>query len=65
MPAVGGPLMGALMVVVGILVGAGPRRYTSAFWRPDRSVGFALRLVLGLGILFGSVWLLHEVWRAP
>jgi len=58
-PAVGGPLMGALMVVVGIFVGVGPRRYSRAFWRPDRSVGFTLRLLLGLCILYGAVWVLQ------
>lgn len=52
------------MVVVGILVGAGPKRYTRGFWRPDRSVGFTLRLLLGLCILYGTVWVLHAVWRA-
>jgi len=59
MHAVSGPIAGAIMVGVGIFVGAGPRRYTRAFWRPDQSVSFALRLLLGLCILYGAVWLLQ------
>jgi hypothetical protein len=53
------------MVVAGIFVGARPRGYTRAFWRPDRSVGFTLRLLLALCILYGTVWALHAAWRAP
>ena len=53
--------MGALMVVVGILVGVGPRGYTRAFWRPDKSVGFTLRYLVGLCILFGTAWLLRAI----
>ena len=55
--------MGALMVAVGIIVGVGPRRHTGAFWRPDKSVGFALRFLLGLCILYGTVWVLQAMWR--
>lgn len=58
-PAFSGPLMGALMVAVGIFLGAGPRRYRRAFRRPDQSVGFALRFLVGLCILYGTVWLLQ------
>ena len=58
-----GPLMGALMVVVGVFVGVGPRRRSRAFWRPDQSVGFTLRLLVGLCILYGTVWVLQAVWR--
>jgi hypothetical protein len=50
------------MVAVGILVGAGPRGYTRAFWRPDQSVGFPLRLLLGLCLLYGTVWLLQAMY---
>ena len=56
--------MGALMVVVGVFVGAGPRRRSLAFWRADQSVGFTLRLLVGLCILYGTVWVLQAVWRA-
>jgi hypothetical protein len=56
--------MGALMVVVGIFVGVGPRRRSRAFWRPDQSVGFTLRLLVGLCILYGTVWVLQAVWPA-
>ena len=59
MHGVSGPLAGTIMVAVGIFVGAGPRRYTRSFWRPDRSVGFALRFLVGLCILYGVVWLLQ------
>jgi hypothetical protein len=59
-----GPLMGAFMVAVGIFVGAGPQRGTRAFWRPDQSVGFTLRLLVGLCILYGTAWLLQAMWRA-
>ena len=51
------------MVVVGVIVGAGPRRHTRAFWRPDKSVGFALRLLVGLCLLYGIVWLLQVMSR--
>lgn len=64
MRAFSGPLLGAFMVVVGIVVGVGPRGLTLAFWRPDRSVGFALRFLVGLCILYGTVWVLHATWRA-
>ena len=47
------------MVAVGSFVGAGPRRFTRAFWRPDRSVSFTLRLLVGLCILYGTAWVLH------
>lgn len=47
------------MVVVGILVDVGRRGCTPAFWRPDKSVGFPLRVLLGLCILFGATWLLQ------
>lgn len=49
------------MVVAGILVGVGKRRFTRAFWRPDQSVAFALPLLLGLCILYGTAWLLQAV----
>ena len=62
--AFAGPLMGALMVAVGAFVGVGPRRHTPAFWRPDRSIGFPLRLLVGLCILYGTVWVLRVMWRA-
>jgi hypothetical protein len=52
------------MVVVGIFVGAGPRRHTRAFWRPDQSIGFSLRFLVGLCILYGIVWVLQAMWRA-
>jgi hypothetical protein len=51
------------MVAVGIFVGVGPRGNTRAFWRPDQSVGFALRLLVGLCLLYGTVWLLQVMWR--
>ena len=60
-----GPLVGALMVGVGVVVGVGPRRHTRAFWRLDQSVGFTLRLLVGLCILYGTVWVLQQMWRAP
>jgi hypothetical protein len=60
-----GPLAGALMVAVGVFVGVGPRGYTRAFWRPDKSVGFALRLLVGLCLLYGAVWLLQVMSRTP
>jgi hypothetical protein len=63
-PAFVGPLLGALMVVVGILVGVGPRRYTRPFWRLDKSIGFTLRFLAGLCILYGTVWVLQDIWRA-
>lgn len=47
------------MVAVGVLVGAGPTGYTRAFRRPDQSAGFALRFLVGLCCLYGTVWLLH------
>jgi hypothetical protein len=50
------------MVAVGIFVGAGPRGYTRVFWRPDQSVGFPLRLLLGLCLLYGTVWLLQAMY---
>jgi len=53
------------MVGVGVVVGVGPRRSTRAFWRPDQSVGFTLRLLVGLCILYGTVWVLQQMWRAP
>jgi hypothetical protein len=56
-----GPSVGALMVVAGILVGAGKRRFTRTFWRPDQSVAFALPLLLGLCLLYGTAWLLQAV----
>jgi len=59
--AFSGPFIGACMVAVGSLVGAGPRGFTRAFWRPDQSVGFTLRLLVGLCILYGAAWLLHAV----
>jgi len=52
------------MVVVGIFVGAGPRGQTRAFWRPDQSIGFSLRFLVGLCILYGIVWVLQAMWRA-
>jgi len=52
------------MVVVGIFVGVGPRGRSRAFWRPDQSVGFTLRLLLGLCILYGTVWVLQAAWPA-
>jgi hypothetical protein len=58
--AFSGPLIGALMVAVGTVVGAGPRRYTRAFWRPDKSIGFTLRLLVGLCMLYGAVWVLQS-----
>jgi len=64
MHASNGPLLGALMVIVGIAVGAGPRGLTLAFWRPDRSVGFTLRFLVGLCLLYGTAWVLHAIWRA-
>ena len=62
--ALSGPLMGALMVAVGVFVGVGPRRRSRAFWRPDQSVGFTLRFLVGLCILYGTVWVLETLWRA-
>ena len=62
--AFAGPLLGALMVVVGVFVGVGPRRRSRAFWRPGRSVAFTLRLLVGLCILYGTVWVLQAVWPA-
>jgi hypothetical protein len=62
--AFSGPLVGALMVAVGVYVGAGPRRHTPAFWRPDRSVGFTLRFLVGLCILYGTAWILQALWHA-
>jgi hypothetical protein len=56
--------MGALMVVVGIFVGVGPRRRSRAFRHPRHSVGFTLRLLVGLCILYGTVWVLQAVWSA-
>jgi hypothetical protein len=58
-PAFIGPLIGALMVAVGVFVGAGPRGYSRVLRRPDRSVGFALRFLVGLCCLYGTVWLLQ------
>jgi hypothetical protein len=52
------------MVVVGIFVGVGPRRRSRALWRPDQSVSFTLRLLVGLCILYGTVWVLQVVWPA-
>jgi hypothetical protein len=52
------------MVVVGVFVGVGPRRRSRVFWRPDQSVGFTLRLLVGLCILYGTVWVLQAVWAA-
>jgi len=52
------------MVAVGVFVGAGPRGRKGAFWRPDQSIGFALRLLVGLCLLYGALWLLQAVWRA-
>ena len=52
------------MVVVGIFVGVGPRRRSRAIWRPDQSAGFTLRLLVGLCILYGTVWVLQAVWPA-
>jgi hypothetical protein len=57
--AFSGPLIGALMVAAGIFVGVGPKGCTRAFWHPDKSVGFALRFLVGLCILYGTVWLLQ------
>ena len=56
-----GPLLGAMMVIVGILAGAGRRRFTRAFWHPERSVAFALPLLMGLCLLYGTAWLLHAM----
>ena len=52
------------MVVVGIFVGVGPRCRGRAFWRPDQPVGFTLRLLVGLCILYGTVWVLQTAWPA-
>ena len=52
------------MVVVGIFVGVGPRRRSRAIWRPDQPVGFTLRLLVGLCLLYGTVWVLQAVWSA-
>jgi hypothetical protein len=57
--AFSGPLIGGLMVAAGIFVGVGPKGCTRTFWRPDKSVGFALRFLVGLCILYGTVWLLQ------
>jgi hypothetical protein len=59
--ALSGPVLGTFMVAVGIFVGVGPRSFTPSFWRPDRSVGFTLRLLLGLCILYAVAWLLHAI----
>ena len=56
-----GPSLGALMVVVGILVGARRRGHTPALWRPDKSVGFSLRFLVGLCILYGTAFLLQAM----
>ncbi len=47
------------MVVVGILIGVAPRGYVRARSRPDKSVRFPLRLLLGLCILYGTAFLLQ------
>jgi hypothetical protein len=49
------------MVVLGILVGVGPKGYTRALWRPDKSVGFSLRFLLGLCLLYGTAFLLQAM----
>jgi len=49
------------MVVVGILVGARRRGHTPALWRPDKSVGFSLRFLVGLCILYGTAFLLQAM----
>lgn len=55
--AFSGPAIGVLMVVVGIFIGRGG--YTRPFWRRIKSVGFPLRVLVGLCILFGTTWLLQ------
>jgi hypothetical protein len=52
------------MVAVGIFVGVGPRAYSRAFWRPDKSVSFTVRFLVGLCLLYGTVWVLQALWRA-
>jgi len=52
------------MVAVGVFVGAGPRGRSRTFWRAGQSVGFSLRLLVGLCLLYGTVWLLQAIWRA-
>ena len=49
------------MVVLGIVVGVGRRGYTHTFWRPDKSVGFTLRFLVGLCILYGTAFLLQAM----
>ena len=49
------------MVVVGILVGVGRRGYARALRRPDKSVGFPLRFLVGLCILYGTAFLLQAM----
>jgi hypothetical protein len=49
------------MVGVGVLVGVGPKRNTRAFWRLDQSIGFTLRLLVGLCLLYGTVWVLQAM----
>ena len=49
------------MVVVGILIGVGRRGHTPALWRPDKSVGFSLRFLVGLCILYGTAFLFQAM----
>ena len=60
-PAFSGPALGALMVFIGIVVGVGRRGHDRAFWRPDKSVGFALQLLVGLCLLYGTAWLFRAL----
>jgi hypothetical protein len=52
------------MVAAGIFAGAGPKGYGRTSRRPEQSGGFALRFLLGLCLLYGTVWVLQALWRA-
>ena len=49
------------MVVIGILVGVGPKGFARTLWRPDKSVGFTLRFLVGLCLLYGTAFLLQAM----
>jgi len=59
--AFSGPLAATFGVAAGILVGVGPKGFSRAFRRPGRSMGFTLRFLVGVCLLYGIAWALQAI----